>query len=353
MNLYNIIESIKNINISGPTCIYIAVGSAAYRIEMRDNKPFLDNLYYHQYPAFLEDMQDVTIIHILIDTNLESPPFMTIDTHKGLEFVKLNGYYRSTNNKHIVYELKESVTMCAYNLEYTDITRELHELNNIAIQKNILLVYNDFTGKSHKPIAEYFDPMISNHLDHIVYGLASRADLGCYIDILSPTCRFAYTIESNIIKVFNIYDLINKNKCLEDEVNKYSDESIEIIESSIKIVIHDTYEYFSNNILPVLRNVYQLSINKLTVDDLGYFMNNLFPEHIFRTKHVSTFIDKLYNLIRLKLYTECFNQLIEAFSYHLDKLIYVKQLDIDRLDLMKIITSDENEYNWINTLKNV
>ena len=373
MSLANIVDSIKQEvrNIDGPICIYISVGAAVHRVDIKDGKPFLDDMYYHQYPKFLEEMQiidNLTTIIILIDTMLELPPFITIDKNKGLEFIpnlSQDNIYRSTNNRHIVYALKESVTMCSYDLQYTDITRELHELNNIAIEENILLVYNDFTGKSHKPIAEYFDNMISLHLDHIIYGLGSRADIGCYIDILSPMCKFAYFLENetnyrSIIKVFNIYDLIYKNKNIEEEVSKYSIESIEIISISIQQVINDTYEYFSKNILPVLRALYQLYTNKSKIEEFGYFMNYLFPENIFfafirKNKSIDCkkFISNLYNLIQIGDYKECFDQLIESFSYHLDKLIYVKQLDMNRLDLMKIVTSDSNEYNWIIVLKNI
>ena len=371
MSLANIVNSIKQEvkNIDGPICIYISVGAAAHQFEIKDGKPFLDDMYYHQYPKFLEEMQiidNLTIIIILIDTMLESPPFITIDKNKGLEFnISEDNMYRSTNNRHIVYALKESVTMCSYDLQYTDITRELHELNNIAIEERILLVYNDFTGKSHKPIAEYFDNMISIHLDHIIYGLGSRADIGCYIDILSPMCKFAYFLENEInyrpiIKVFNIYDLVYQNKNMEEEVSKYPIESIEIISTSIQQVIDDTYDYFSKSILPVLRVLYQLYTNKSKIEDFSYFMNYLFPENLFfgfiknnESINCSDFITNLYDLIRLKKYKECFDQLIESLSYHLDKLIYIKKIDMNRLDLMKIVTLDSNEYNWIVILKNI
>ena len=371
MNLSNIIENIKQelINIHGPICIYISVGAAAHRVEMKDNAPFLDDLYYHQYPKFLEEMQiidNLTTIHILIDTSMELPPFMTIDKRKGLDFISSgNNKYKSTNNRHIVYSLKQTITMCAYNLHnnYIDITSELHELNNIAIEENILLVYNDFTGKSNKPIAEYFDNMISPHLDHIIYGLGSRCDFGCYIDILKPICKFAYILDKNekrnIIKVFNIFDLIYKNKNINEEIEKYPLDTIDVISTTIVCIIDDTYKYFIDTIFPVLRTVYQLLTEKLSIDDLGYFLNTLFEKNIFTPYINSTdinyklLIDNLYQNIELKEYKECFDQLIEAFSYHLDKLIYVKQLDANRLELMKQITSDINEYTWITHLKNI
>jgi hypothetical protein len=372
MSLANIVNSIKQEikNTNGPICIYISVGAAVHQVQIQNGLPFLDDMYYHQYPKFLEEMQiidNLTNIIILIDTILESPPFITIDTHKGLEFnISENNIYRSKNNRHIVYALKESVTMSAYELHYTDITHELHELNNIAIEERILLVYNDFTGKSHKPIAEYFDNMISLHLDHIIYGLGSRADIGCCIDILSPMCKFAYFLENetnqrSLIKVFNIYDLIYHNKNIEEEVNKYPIESIEIISTTLQPVIDDTYDYFSKSIFPVLRVLYQLYTNKSSIGDFNnYFMNHLFPENIFfafikKNESIicSDFIRRLYDLIRLKKYKECFDLLSDAFSYHLDKLIYIKKIDMNRLDLMKIVTSDSNEYNWIVVLKNI
>ena len=89
MSLQAIINNIQEdiSNISTPVCIYIGVGSAGHMV-LQNNT--VDDLYYHQYPKFLEEMynsiENLTSIHILIDPMLELPPFMTIDTSKGLQF---------------------------------------------------------------------------------------------------------------------------------------------------------------------------------------------------------------------------------------------------------------------------
>ena len=136
MNPNNIILDIKRnlMNSRNPRelcCIYIAVGCAAHMV--KDGK--LEDLYYHQYPKCLEILKNETninIIHILIDPTLESPPFMTIDRSKGVDFIQSSPIsYTSNDGKHMVYSVKEAINIECYGKreDTVDITQFLIELN--------------------------------------------------------------------------------------------------------------------------------------------------------------------------------------------------------------------------------
>jgi len=358
MNLHDIITDIITtidtyVNMK-PICCYIGVGSAAHMVQNN----ILEDTYYHQYPKFLEDMNnsiDMTTFHILIDPMLESPPFMTIDKNKGLEFEQnaLNKY-TTTDMKHIVYTLKQSVTIQPYisHEGEVDITMELHLLNQIAINEHILLVYHDYSGRNIKHVATYFDPYIMEDLDHIVYGLGSRGDTGCYIDILDPASRFAFRTEDTIgrkaIRVFNIYHLYYNKLDIMEETDKYicHNNAIEYIDSMIYSVITNTMEHFNNIIFSKLRTVHQIITGKTSIDEISpYYIDNLFSGMVDK--------DKLILLFNTHQYKACFNKMLEVYSHDLDSIIYLKNIKSDRMELMQYIVSDPSEYKWSDTLKNI
>jgi hypothetical protein len=366
MNLLNIIDSIRK-EISElrkiPICIYIGVGSAGHMldkdIESKSNEQNND-LYYHQYPKCIETINkslptsprgdpSCIFFHILIDPMLESPPFITVDKTKISEFyLDEDNIYRSIDNRHIVYCLRESVSMACYKSNnLIDITDELHILNKLAIDENILLVYNDFTGRSVRPLAYYFDPTISNNLDHIIYGIGNRCDFGCYIDLLHPTTQFAFILEKNerrdIVKIFNIYHLAFNKLDMEYIVSKYPLEQLEIIASSIDAVMNDTIDYFTNHVFYNLRIVSDLLNNKIKLEDINKYMIDHLLDTVPSYKHI--FIEGDYTLY--------FDKQLEFYASYLNIIIYVKKIDIDGISLMKIITSDSNTYNWTTNFKNI
>jgi len=383
MALQDILQDIqKNIqNIHTPICIYIGVGSAGHMV-FREG--VVDDLYYHQYPKCLEEINNyipnITMIHILIDPTLESPPFMTIDKSKGLEFnlnlnlnpnpnqnlnlnnnnnnnLNLNSnsnanfdYFVSNDSSHIVYCVKKAIKLAPYEydptISYEDITNDLSRLNAMCIENNILLVYNDFTGRPIKPLADYFDQSIKYNLDHLIYGIGSRGDLGCYINLLDLSCKFAFRLERNIkrdcVKIFNINHLMLNNLNMIKEIERYPIEQIEIISASIDAVLSETYENFNTNIFSILRPIYQLMINKTKIEELNFYLK----ERIQSIVDIKLYFDE-------KNYGECFDILLQTFSSELKKVIYIKNIQSMPLDLLKYITSEPNEYKWIHRLKSL
>jgi hypothetical protein len=356
MNIVSIVKQVLP-TIKNAVCIYIGVGTAAHMVREINGKKELEDLYYHQYPKCLEEMNqstDITIFHILIDTVMESPPFMTIDKSKGLDFIQVDNMYYSKCNKHIVYPLKMTVTMDCYNNNYhpewINITEELRELNQLAINENLLLIYNDFSGRSNKTLANYFDESISKNLDHIIYGLGSRGDHGCYIDLLNPECKFAFisidSFDRKSIKVFNIYDIVKNKKNLLYEIDMYSLEHLEIITASIEVILKHTYNHFNNNVFFRLRILYQLMTNKTKLEDFNeYIIENIFNDIISKSE-----LDELF---KIKDYTTCFNIVCDIESSQLDVIIYLKDLNTNCKNLMDYITGGGHEYKWGDVLKNI
>ena len=83
------------------------------------------------------------------------------------------------------------------------------------MRESIFFVFNDFCGRSNKYVAELYDEQIYAHLDHIIYGLGARKDVGCYIDVTGNDCVFPFKLtERNrmMIKVFNIYNYLSGNQ---------------------------------------------------------------------------------------------------------------------------------------------
>ena len=329
-------------------CIYIAVGSAAHMVK-EDN---LEDLYYHQYPKCLEVLKGETktnIIHILIDPSLESPPFMTIDDRKGLDFYKTGAnVYTSDDNTHVVYELKQSVTIECYNNNsenITDITSSLHKLNKLAVDENLLVVYNDFTGRPNNIVADFFDKSIENHLDHIIYGLGGRGDHGCYIDLLHPLCQFAYITDNNnkrnIVRVFNMFDCMKKQIPIEAIIDIFSLQHIHIISAHIESALEQVNAYFNGTILPYIRILYQLLCKKTKLEQFSiYMIENLCKLNIDRFKEY--FDNGEYKI--------CIDKLIVYYSSYLNIILYIKKIEYTTDQVMQYIIDDNNEYNWYGRL---
>ena len=356
MNFAQIVEDIKYniINSNERCCIYIAVGSAAHMAKAGE----LEDLYYHQYPKCLEILKqetNINIVHILIDPMIEMPPFITIDTRKGLSFIKRDEQrYYSNDGKHIVYSLKEAINIKCYpEREGTiDITNELNELNKLAIDENLLLVYHDFTGRQNKLVAEYFDKSIMEHLDHIIYGIGSRGDHGCYIDLLHPTSLFAYIVDMeynrrDIIRVFNIYYCMYNKLDISMTVDIYPLDYINIITCSIESVLTHALEFFNNSLLCDMRIIYQLMTGKTKLDEFNkYFVDNIRKINCNNNEEFKYLFDN-------KKYDECFNKLLQLYSPYLDSIIYLKHMTTTSNNLMQYIIEEPNEYNWYPRLKNL
>jgi hypothetical protein len=133
-----------------------------------------------------------------------------------------------------LYAIKQSVYYSPINghIENTNINIDIfiNELHTLAINNKWFVVVDDFTGKNISDVAFYYDNILKEHIDHIVYGIGVRNDGGCYKNLSDYKHRFIYLITNDGIKVYNCF-----NKYI-----KYSDTDTD---TDINKLIYKAYCY--------------------------------------------------------------------------------------------------------------
>jgi len=361
--LTHIFNEINDIPFSEPVFIYTGVGASAHI--NNNNLPLED---YHQFPPFLQDLKNsISNLHlfiIIIDPFQESPPYMVNDI--GLNKIETElfnpeiTHHYSNNNLYInLYTYKKSV-FCEPQepISYgVDITDNLRNLNNYAIQNNITTLYHEFTGRNNAILAEYFDKEIGNHLNHIIYGFSARENHGCQFDLTHFSSYFPYKLCFNsnnkqrvFIKIFNIFYYINQinqneNKEqneiineLENQYNEYPSSTHEMINSQKQQVIDTIKKELKHNTLALLRLISRLNSGDQQRENINsdYFLTNL-PE-LERKEAISIYNDLNYNKL--------FDYLLDYYSNTIEIIVKIKRLDLTSREIMRFITNDQNIYNW-------
>ena len=144
----------------------------------------------------------------------------------------------------------------------------------------------------------------------------------------------------DVIKVFNIYHLLYINKQIYEEIDTYPDEHIDVITSSISVILDNMILHFSS-IFSILRPLYQLITGKTKISEF-----NISIDSLYKKQSIKEFFEAGH-------YDLCFNKLVEEYSNDLNIIIFLKNIKIDKVELMKMVVSDSNEYNWANTLENI
>jgi hypothetical protein len=364
MELSKIIQDIKeNYNIkhgSIKQVIYLGVGTAA---GCRETDGSLAQKNYHQFPPFLQSLKnlvkDMHISIILIDPCQEDPPYVVKDKglsvkdkeldNKGLHIDINNNTFISQDKSFTVYTWREDVYTEPYqNIKGIDITSYLRELNQFAIDSGSLFVYHNFTGRNNRFLAEFFDEELKDHLDHIIYGLGLREDLGCYFD-LTDVCSYHpfYIDTNNHIKLFNIYYYIINEKLdiLKSDIHtKFNNNTFHSIfnshmEQMLLIVKHE----LNNVTLQALRTVFLL----ITGEEAQQFDTDVTNFICFNYEKRNKFI----NLITNKNYTELYDFLLNEFGRKLDIVALFKGLDISGREILEFITLGDDPFDWYNNVK--
>jgi hypothetical protein len=364
----DIIATIKqNINEERKNIIYMGIGTAA---GYREPDGSLADKHYHQYPPFLQNLKnsipDVDMHIILIDPYQENPPYMVAD--KGLQQMN-NGQqhiniYCSPDNTLFLYVLRENIYTDAEinnKEEYINITPELKELNQYAIENDAVFIYHNFTGIDNSMLAELFDKELGEHLEHIIYGLGLREDFGCYFD-LSEQCAYHphYIDEWGNIKLFNMYYyMVNEklNSLHTDIWNKYiwnndnnndndnnnnNDNNNDIFKAHMDKMLHIIKHELNNVILQKLRTVFRL----ITGEEK---MNELISLQLMGSRHRHHKIHDLY--IKNEQYTELYDSLLTEYGKKLDIVAFCNNMDITGRDILEIIILDDKPFNWYNNVK--
>jgi hypothetical protein len=390
MNLSTIITNIKErisvIPKDEPIFIYIGIGTSA---GLKNNNGVLEPQNYHQYPPFLQDLKnkivELNLFIVLIDPMQEQPPYSIAD--KGLDWVNNNDSNATAHTNTIkftsaappptasgiaVFTLLQSVYTDPYECygDSINITEELRELNKYVMEENITLLYHDFTGRRNNLLAEYFDPEIKTHLNHVVYGMSARQDHGCYFDLSEPSSYFPWglcpptpvgkfcpgvcpagvragaTDGRTCLKLFNIYYYI-VNDCLNrlaQDAQYYSAVDVNtMINTQIEQVISTIKSDLINHMLSLLRIIFRLIVGDEQRADINV-------EHCFN------FISKIHrekflNLYNDNNYIELYDKLIDYFSKDIDIVSKLKKHDLTGKEILLFIVSGDKPYEWYANIK--
>ena len=336
-----------------PTIIYIGVGAACGLI---NENGLIDDKNYHEYPMFLQQMQErlhsVQIHIILIDPLLTEPPYSVKDHSKNLHYhqTDVDIYTARTPNQNTVnvYCIRDNVYIDGQyvNDGYVNITQELFYLNEICMSESIFFVFNDFCGRSNKYVAELYDEQIYAHLDHIIYGLGARKDVGCYIDVTGSDCVFPFKLtERNrpMIKVFNIYNYLDRNQIYDIDsaiAEYYGDENIDKISGQIHSALEQYISDFKGKSLTILKNIYRvINCNE-----------KLVPEFILESIHYK-YRDKVNTMIHSREYQQLYDFVFKMFAYDLDIVLKLKQSGGYGEEMLRFITRDPEPNKWYNELR--
>jgi len=348
----NISKIVKSTDRDIPHIIFVSIGSAA---ATRNLNGLVDDENYHQYPQFLQNIHNQIRgghIHIiLIDPELENPPYITQDHSKSLNFEKnTDNYYTSKNKNYFhVYTMNKCVFVDDGQFsypEYVNITNDLATLNNLCMEESILMIYNDFSGRANKSVAELYDYQIKMHLDHIIYGLSARKHITCYINLLHPDALFTFKItERNrvMIKVFNVYNYLfnNDNYDINYIIDEYGIENIEIICAQIQCALDNYSEEFKITSLSILRLLYNSKKNNskpnLNINDISN-----------KEKHKI----QLTHMLESSKYEQLYDYVFNIYASELDNVCKLKNNNMSGHKMLRAITYNDDPYKWYNELRN-
>lgn len=268
--------------------IYIAVGSAAHRIDQdndQEDRWILPESNNQEYPLFLQILKSehpgVTLHIFLIDPALEDLPFViTIGDKKTLKdgWLQINNeMFYNQAEKTTIYAIKDYMV---YPYREFDQNKEKYtiffeKLNHYSKQLNWTTFFVDFSGALFRECANYYSKYIVHHLDHIIYGFFAddAIDSSCLIDTTAPQCLFICYEENNMIKVFNPY-AFDKNYHLEfpNILQKINSDKKIIALVHIKNFLREKRKYIKN-IFSTMRNI-QVGLNKKEIIN-EYHQKNL------------------------------------------------------------------------------
>lgn len=358
-----------------PAFIYTGVGTAA---GMRNANGGLDAENYHQYPPLIQQIKKtIPALHlyiVLIDPLQEQPPYMLHDILSDFSndmgadntnTINTNckdapTLYSDKAKKIHIYTLPKYVTMApyhdpmspvTYDATRTDITDDLRDLNLFAMtEPNVTTFYHDFTGRRNDILAEYFDEtMYPADLDHIVYGLSTREDHGCYFDLSAPNAFMPFRLlkekEKNRVTFFNIFKYIRSEKMEIQKTDIYpSADDGYLIELQRESVLLQIKNDFKNNIFTTMRVLLKLIRGEeKKADIMNIYIFAFVPYN--KRAHLE---EKFKN----ECYREIFDYLMDFFSKKMDIVVKLKEYDFTGRELMGFIINEyeKNLYKWIDTL---
>ena len=323
-----------------PVVIYIGVGAAA---NVKHNLPLSE---YQQFPPFLQDIHnqvpDLHTFLLLLDPLQESPPYVAVDyqlqdchNHYGSDRLKVFAYPQAVYTEPDLRPPEGGA----------NITAILRELNQFAQEKNLTLVYHDFSGRNPALLAEYFDHELRDHLDQIVYGLSAREDHGCFFDLTQA--YFPFRVDTDkarpVVKLFNYYKYIVSNTYRVSQAELLGYEIRHWADLQRTQIIQIRLAQLKNTNLSLLRQVRQIILNPPEEAEQLYMINDL--PYLYRKMFIDLHTEKEYDLLYELLFNYSANEL--------EALAKLKGMDMTGEEILTFITLDENPYKWYNVINEI
>jgi hypothetical protein len=353
INLNDLKNEIIMIPLNEPVFLYIGVGTAARE------KQHLPLEHYQQFPPFLQEMRNqVPNLHLfllLIDPYQENPPYVATD-YNLQESSAI--HYRDADGLLQIFVSRCSVYTDAdlHALENAlNITPVLRDLNQFAVEKQISLLYHDFTGRKTALLAEYFDGENKEHLDQIIYGMSGREDHGCFFDLTEPTAYFPYKLDRPVnrrpvIKMFNYYKYCVNQTYHKSafELESYPKEMHPLAIVQKEQIIQVIRNQFKNTNLSLLRQVRRLLLEAEHIE-----AEHIEAEHMDYANYIFNELPKFYremftDLLKEKEYDLLYELLFNYTATQLDIVVKMKEIDMSGEELLTFITLDEDPYKWYN-----
>ena len=239
-----------------------------------------------------------------------------------------------------------------------NITPMLRDLNQFAKEKQVSLLYHDFTGRQTALLAEYFDSENKDYLDQIIYGMSGREDHGCFFDLTQPTAYFPFKLDYHgnrrtVIKMFNYYNYcVNKTYDIsKKELETYAPEMHSMALAQKEQVIRTIHTQFKVTNISALRQVRKYLLQA----EQHIAAQHIAEQHQAQAEHNFNDMPKFYremfaDLFKEKDYSLLYELLFNYCASELDKLTNLKDMALTGEDLLTFITMDEDPYKWYNTM---
>lgn len=388
--LDNIIDCIKlriQYEFQGTPClIYVGIGTCAGLKRNENGKEILDDENYHQLPPglqiLLEKYNNLHIFCIYIDPCLENTPFIVTDSNlrNKLNLSKWNTHFNEKNkdfcydcNKISVYPFRYSIYVndtkhhqYPRGPEFVNITENLEKIHDICIHENVTYVYHDFSGNDKiKFIEQYFMDKISQNLDHILYGFGNGNITGCYYDYRKSETFFATNLvkkeKRTMISAFNIEKFVIDYIHLENDmleiypnfiiylnniIEMYNIENLDIIQSIIGAYISNFVTIFKENILYILRLMYEDN-KKINMGEYVKIDLNTFGFVNILDKYLYNKINELYINKDKNMFSKIIYEISNKYRIQFELIGYKD--DMSAYTLLQNVVSDPDKYKWCST----
>jgi hypothetical protein len=114
----------------------------------------------------------------------------------------------------------------------------------------------EYTGRNLNGLANIYDPILGEDKDHIFFGLPTRVDGGCYVDLSDKSARFVPSMVKGYLTAFSSYNY-NNDKLFKimSEAKSKDDEDSQIIVSQIMMSFQNIVKVYKDYVLALYRRV--------------------------------------------------------------------------------------------------